>query len=54
MKEYVRIDFSSRYSLTDALAVTTRVENLLDEDIEEGLGYEEPGVYAIVGVDYSL
>ncbi len=54
MKEYVRLDLSSTYQIGDRLLFSTRVENILDEDIEEGLGYEEPGIYAIVGLDYYL
>lgn len=54
MQEYVRVDLSGRYQLHERVALTLRVENLFDEDIEEGLGYEEPGIYTVVGVNVSL
>mgnify|MGYP000421304044 CR=1 FL=1 len=54
MKEYVRLDLSGHYALNEQLSVSLRVENLLDEDIEEGLGYREPGRYALFGIDYKL
>ncbi len=55
MKEYVRVDLSAQYQwATTGLALSARIENLFDEDIEEGLGYEEPGLYAIFGVSYSF
>lgn len=54
MKEYVRVDLSGRYKFDSGLALSARIENLLDEDIEEGLGYEEPGIYAIAGIDYKF
>ncbi len=54
MESYVRVDVAARYAVTDALSFYTRIENIFDEDIEEGLGYEQPGVYGIAGVDYSF
>lgn len=54
MKEYVRVDLSARYAMSDKLSFSLRVENLFDEDIEEGLGYEEPGLYGVFGVNYDF
>ncbi len=54
MKRYVRVDVSSRYNFTDSFSVYSRIENLLDEDIEEGLGYEPQGTYVVLGLDYKL
>ena len=54
MESYVRVDVAARYGVTDALSLYTRIENIFDEDIEEGLGYEQPGVYGIAGLDYSF
>ncbi len=54
MKEYVRFDVSARIHLTDGLTVYTRIENLFDEEITEGLGYKQPGTYAIAGFDYNF
>lgn len=53
MEAYCRVDIFGRYQLTDHLSLYGRVENLLDEEIEEGLGYEQPGLYGIVGVTFS-
>jgi outer membrane cobalamin receptor len=30
------------------------MENLFDADIEEGLGYEQPGIYLVAGIDYRF
>jgi outer membrane cobalamin receptor len=54
MEEYFRVDLFGRFGLTDSLNLYGRVENLLDEDIEEGLGYEQPGVYGIVGLEWTI
>jgi len=54
MPDYVRLDFTGRYRFTEALTLTLRVENLLDADIVEGLGYEEPGRYLVAGVKWRL
>ncbi len=54
MEEYFRVDIFGRYALTAGLDLYGRVENLFDEDIEEGLGYEQPGIYAIVGLKYTF
>ena len=54
MEEYFRVDCFGRYHLTDTLDLYTHIENLLDEDVEEGLGYEQPGFYGIVGVEFKM
>ncbi|MCV6591227.1 MAG: TonB-dependent receptor [Marinobacterium sp.] len=54
MASWLRTDVSARYAVTDQLSLFGRVENLFDVDIEEGLGYEQPGVYGLVGVDYDF
>jgi len=54
MEEYFRVDVFGRFGLTDSLNLYGRVENLLDEDIEEGLGYEQPGIYGVVGLEWSI
>jgi vitamin B12 transporter len=52
--DYVRVDVSGRYALTDRFAVFSRIENLFDREIIEDLGYEQPGLYAIVGANYNF
>jgi outer membrane cobalamin receptor len=51
---YVRTDLAARYQLTPALSLSLRVENLFDRKIVEALGYEEPGRYTVVGLDYKF
>jgi outer membrane cobalamin receptor len=54
MEEYFRLDVSGRCEIYEGLCLYGRIENLLDEDIEEGLGYEQPGFYGIIGIEYTL
>ena len=54
MEEYWRIDLAGRVNFSDSLAGNLRIENLLGADIEEGLGYRQPGVYGILGIEYKL
>jgi len=54
MESYVRVDVSANYKFNDKLAIYTRIENLLDEDVEEGLGYQPLGTYAIAGISYNF
>lgn len=54
MKEYFRVDLFGHYNIYDGVSIYSRVENLLDEDIEEGAGYEQPGFYGIIGVKYEI
>ena len=54
MKKYWRVDLTGRVNFTDTLSGYLRIENLFDEDIEEGLGYKQPGIYSILGIQYKL
>lgn len=54
MDEYFRLDCFARYNLMDTVSMYTRVENLLDADIEEGLGYEQPGFYGVIGLELKI
>ncbi|MEY8238794.1 MAG: TonB-dependent receptor [Cycloclasticus sp.] len=54
MDAYTRADVSARYPINDNFHVYGRLENLFDEEIEEGLGYEQPGRYGVLGLEYSL
>lgn len=51
---YVRVDVSARYALSRDVSVHARIENLFDSDAPEGLGYEQPGRYGVVGVEYRF
>ncbi|MBU1056011.1 MAG: TonB-dependent receptor [Proteobacteria bacterium] len=54
MKEYYRVDLFGRYEILKGVNLYGRIENLTDEDIEEGLGYEQPGFYGIIGIEYLM
>ena len=54
MDEYFRLDLFGRREIYNGLSIYGRIENLLDEDIEEGLGYEQPGFYGIIGLEFKL
>jgi len=54
MDAYTRVDLFGRYALSENVSVFGRIENLFDEDIEEGLGFEQPGVYLTAGLDWRF
>lgn len=54
MKKYMRVDLTGRMNFSNVLSGYLRVENLFDEDIEEGLGYQQPGIYGILGIQYKM
>lgn len=47
---FVVADLAGRYALTEAVALTLRLENLLDEDHQQVLGYAEPARSAYLGL----
>ncbi|NBB64494.1 TonB-dependent receptor [Pseudomonas sp. ODNR1LW] len=47
---FVTANLNGAYQLTDAVALTARIENLADERYQQVLGYGEPGRSAYVGV----
>ena len=51
---YARLDLFGRWHATSALDLYTRVQNALDHDIVEVLGYRNPGVYFVAGAKYSF
>ncbi len=54
MKSYFRTDVAARADVTKHWSVYGRVENLFNEKIVEGLGYQQPGVYAIAGLEWKF
>ncbi len=54
MDSYFRTDVAARADVTEHWSVYGRVENVFDEDIVEGLGYEQPGVYAVAGLEWKF
>jgi vitamin B12 transporter len=47
---FVTADLNGGFRLTERVELTLRIENLLDQDYEETLGYGEPGRSAYAGV----
>ncbi len=47
---YVKVDLAAEYALNDNITILGSIQNLFDEDIEEVLGYESPGISFLAGV----
>ena len=54
LSDYLLVDLSGSYSLTDRLAFNLRVENLFDEDYTTVVGYRTPGRGVYAGWRLSL
>ena len=54
MDDYTRFDVYARYNFWKGLNVYGRVNNIFDADIEEGMGYEQPGVYIVAGLSWDF
>ena len=54
MKSYFKTDLAARADVTQHWTVYGRVENIFNEKIVEGLGYEQPGVYAVAGLEWKF
>ena len=48
--DWWRIDLSATYAATENIELYGRIENLLDEEYQQVLGYGTPGLSASVGV----
>jgi len=46
---WTRVDLSGRYAISESLELYARIENLLDEQYQQVLGYGTPGVSGFVG-----
>ncbi len=51
---YARLDFFGRYHVTGHFDLYGRVQNALDQQIIETLGYRNPGVYFVAGLSYRF
>jgi outer membrane cobalamin receptor len=51
---YARLDLFGRYHVTGHFDLYARVQNVLDHNIVEILGYKNPGVYFIAGASYKF
>ncbi|HKK29285.1 MAG TPA: TonB-dependent receptor [Alphaproteobacteria bacterium] len=54
LDSYTKVDIAASYQVTEAVQVFGRVENLLDEEYEEVLGFAAPGIGAFAGVRVQL
>ncbi len=50
LDDYVLLSLTGEYPVTDRAALTFRGENVLDQDIEDVLGFNQPGVEVLFGV----
>lgn len=50
--DWVRVDLRTAYQLSDQVEVYGRVDNLLDEQYQDILGYGTPGVSGYIGVRF--
>ncbi len=51
---YTSVSVFGRAQLNKEFTVYGRIENLFDQDIVEEIGYEQPGLYAIAGLEWKL
>ena len=51
---YARLDLYGRYHVTRRFDLYARVQNALDHEIVEILGYKNPGVYVVGGASYGF
>lgn len=54
LKDYVLLDLSARYNISDKLAVFGRLENALDEDYQDISTYNTSGSAFFVGASYTF
>lgn len=52
--DYVRVDVSGRAKLNKEFTLYGRIENLFDQEATEEIGYEQPGLYAVAGLEWKL
>ena len=50
LDDFVLLGVAGSYRLTDNIKLTARLENLLDQDYQEVLGFDDPGIGGYVGV----
>ena len=54
LDDYTLVNLAASYDLTRQWRIFGRVENLLDEDYQEALGYGSPGIGAYGGVQATF
>ncbi len=51
---YTLLNVAANYQLTDSLEITGRINNILDKDYQESVGYETYGITAYAGLKYRF
>ena len=54
LDSYDRLDLSATYSQTDKLHYILTIDNLLDADYEQAIGFPAPGLRARAGIRYQF
>ncbi|MCI0605198.1 TonB-dependent receptor [bacterium] len=52
--EYQTLDLAASYQILDSLAAFLRVDNLLDHEFQEFIGFPNSGIYARAGISLSF
>jgi outer membrane cobalamin receptor len=51
---YDRVDVTATFKPSSSLSVLLSVDNLLDEDYQEAIGFPSPGTRARIGLRYRF
>lgn len=51
---FVTVDLAGRFQYNEALEIWLRIDNLLDEEYQEILGYNSPGLGVFGGINYEF
>lgn len=51
---YTSVSVFGRAMLNKGFTVYARIDNLFDQDVVEEIGYEQPGLYAIAGLEWKF
>jgi vitamin B12 transporter len=54
LDDFVLVNLAASYELIEGVEIYGRVENLLDEDYQEVLGFSSPGIGGFVGIRASM
>ena len=54
LDDFVLVNLTASYELIEGLELYGRVENLLDEDYQEVLGFSNPGIGAFIGIRATI
>ena len=54
LDEFTLLGVAGSYKLTDNIELTGRIENLLDQEYQEVLGSDSPGIGAYIGLNMTF